>query len=76
MSMLIREFGLTVRRLREQRGWSQEQLAEEAQINRTYLGEIERASVVPSLIIIGKLAYALGHTPASLLLKCEQDGWL
>ena len=39
---LIQSFGITVRRLREERGWSQEQLAGHADLNRSYVGEIER----------------------------------
>ncbi len=71
MSPLVRQFGIVVRQLREQRGWSQERLAELADINRSYLGEIERAHAVPSLATVGKLAAALGQTPASLLANCE-----
>ena len=32
--MLIKQFGLAVRQLREGRGWSQERLAEAADLNR------------------------------------------
>lgn len=71
MTKLVQQFGLTVRHMREQRGWSQEQLAALADINRSYLGEIERASAVPSLATIGKLAAALEQTPATLLANCK-----
>jgi XRE family transcriptional regulator, regulator of sulfur utilization len=53
-------FGLTVRQLREARGWSQERLASRADLNRSYMGEIERAAVMPSLATAAKLASALG----------------
>ena len=36
--MLIVSFGMTVRRQREARGWSQEQLAGQADLNRSYVG--------------------------------------
>ena len=71
MSLLVQQFGLAVRQLREKRGWTQEELAEQADINRSYLGEIERASAVPSLATIGKLASALDLSPSSLLENCE-----
>lgn len=71
MSLLTKKFGIAVRQLRQQRGWSQEELAFQADINRTYLGEIERASAVPSLVTVGKLAAAFDKTPASLLANCE-----
>ncbi len=71
MNALVKQFGATVRQLREQRGWSQEELAAQANINRSYLGEIERARAIPSLAIIGKLAGALELSPASLLENCK-----
>jgi XRE family transcriptional regulator, regulator of sulfur utilization len=58
MSGLVREFGATVRHLRETRGWSQEQLAEHAGLNRSYVGEIERGSAIASIVTLDKLARA------------------
>jgi transcriptional regulator with XRE-family HTH domain len=60
-------FGATVRRLRENLGWTQEQLAEVAEMSATYIGFIERGENVPTLTIILKLADALGVTPAHLI---------
>lgn len=60
-------FGATVRRLRENLGWTQEQLAEVAEMSATYIGFIERGENVPTLTIILKLADALGVTPAQLI---------
>lgn len=65
---LVRGFGHTVRLLREARQWSQEQLAEQADLNRSYIGEIERGRVVASLMTIEKLASAFG-VPSSRLLE-------
>lgn len=59
--------GSNVRRLRQARGLSQEQLAFEAQIDLTYLGGIERAHRNPSLLVMVRLASALGATPAELV---------
>ncbi len=60
-------FGETVRRLREARTWTQEDLAEQAEMSVTYVGFIERGDNVPSLNIILKLADALRVTPAQLI---------
>ena len=69
--VVARRFGLAVRQLRLQRGWSQESLAARAELNRSYMGEIERADVMPSLATADKLARALGLTLASLLARAE-----
>jgi len=68
---LIFSFGATVRSLREGRGWSQELLAEKADLNRSFLGEVERGKVIPSLATAAKLAEALGFKLSSLLADCE-----
>jgi transcriptional regulator with XRE-family HTH domain len=60
-------FGASIRRLREGRGWTQEQLAERAEMSVTYLGFIERGENVPTLTIILKLADALSVSPGRLV---------
>ncbi len=60
-------FGATVRRLREQRGWTQEQLAERAAMNASYLGFVERGDNVPTLTIIVQLSEAFDLDPGVLL---------
>lgn len=67
-------FGQAVRSLREARGWSQERLANRADLNRSYMGEIERASVMPSLGTAAKLARALELPLSHLISRCEGDG--
>ena len=73
MNRLPDEFGSVVRQLRNELRWSQEVLAGRADINRSYLGEIERGAAVPSLVTIAKLARALNVRPSSLLERCERD---
>lgn len=64
-------FGQLIRRLREERGWSQEMLAEFATLNRSYVGDLERGAATPSLATIDKLASAFGITPSRLLSRLE-----
>ena len=67
-------FGQAVRQLREARGWSQECLASHAELNRSYMGEIERAAAMPSLAMAAKLAHALEVPLSQLISRCEADG--
>lgn len=56
-----------MRRLREQKGWSQEQYAFEAGIHRTYVSDIERGARNPTIAVVEKLAIPLNVTAAELL---------
>jgi XRE family transcriptional regulator, regulator of sulfur utilization len=67
MSAIVRDFGANVRRLRESHGWSQERLAGHAGLNRTYVGEIERGTVIASIVTVEKLARAFGVSLNDLL---------
>lgn len=60
-------FGATVRRLREERGWTQEELSHAAAMSVTYLGFLERGENVPTLPVIFRLALALDAPPIALL---------
>lgn len=62
----VRDFAERVRELRAARGWSQETLAEEADLHRTYIGGIERALRNVSLHNIAKLAHAFDVPIAEL----------
>ena len=59
--------GTNVKRLRQAKGLTQEQLAFEAKIDLTYVGGIERGRRNPSLLVIARIALALGTEPAILL---------
>jgi len=52
-------FGKNVRKLRQQRKLTQEQLAFEAEIDLTYVGGIERGKRNPSLLVMARIADAL-----------------
>ena len=60
-------FAANVVRLRRAKGLSQEALAYEAAVNRSYLARIETAQPYVGLEVIGKLAEALEIEPAELL---------
>jgi transcriptional regulator with XRE-family HTH domain len=59
--------GRNVRRFRLQRKLTQEQLAFEAEIDLTYVGGIERGKRNPSLLVMARIAKALGVHPTRLL---------
>lgn len=56
----LRRFGLNVARIREARGLSQDQVAEKADLDRTYISGIERGVRNPGVKTVVKLARALG----------------
>jgi transcriptional regulator with XRE-family HTH domain len=58
--------GKRVRSLRASKGWSQERLADEAGMHRTYAWGIERGARNPSLRHLANLAAALGVSLRSL----------
>src|SRR4051812_34140878 len=59
--------GRNVRRLRKQRGLTQEELAFEAEIDLTYVGGIERGQRNPSLMVMVRIAGALSVSLPKLL---------
>ena len=59
--------GYLIRRLRDAKGWSQEDYADRAGIHRTYVSDIERAARNPTITIVEKLAKPLKVTPSALL---------
>jgi len=61
------KFGERVRKLRKEKSLSQEQLAHNANLHRTYIGMIERAEKNITLINIEKIALALGVSVHELL---------
>lgn len=62
-----RQLGLNVQRIRKERGWSQEELAFESGLHRTYISGIERGARNPTVLVIEQLAGALKVTAARLL---------
>ena len=60
-------FAANLRRIRHERALSQDGLAYEAEISRSYLSQIEKGTFHVSLKVIGKLAEALKVEPAEFL---------
>ena len=56
-----------LRRLRHAKGLSQDELAYEAKISRSYLSQLEKGAFYASLKIVGKLAKVLSVEPAEML---------
>jgi len=71
-SNLRRILAQNLRRLRQERAISQEQLADAAGLHRTFVGSVERCERNISLDNIAKLADALGVSASSLLAKGER----
>jgi transcriptional regulator with XRE-family HTH domain len=58
--MDVRErVGLNLQRLRREKGLSQEELADRAQIHQTYLSGVERGRRNPTIIVLQRIAEAL-----------------
>ncbi|MCC6789728.1 MAG: helix-turn-helix transcriptional regulator [Hyphomonadaceae bacterium] len=53
--------------LRQAKGWSQEDLADEAGLHRTYVSGIERKVRNPTITVLERLAKALKLAPGRLL---------
>ncbi|MEG8052892.1 helix-turn-helix transcriptional regulator [Sphingomonas aerolata] len=64
---LVQLLGENVRRLRKERGLSQEELAFRAGMKRSYLSDLERGTRNPTVRAIGRLAIALDSNPTNLL---------
>ena len=62
----LKLFGQNVRRLRAERGFSQESFADHVGLHRTYVGDIERGLRNVALRNIVKIANALDASPSEL----------
>ncbi|NML06527.1 helix-turn-helix transcriptional regulator [Sphingomonas sp. G-3-2-10] len=67
---VVQLLGVNVRRYRRLRGMTQEALALEVEMERSYVSDLERGTRNPSVRALGRLAAALGGHPAQLLEVC------
>jgi transcriptional regulator with XRE-family HTH domain len=71
--MAIREvFARNLRKARHARGLSQEALAHEADVDRTYISALERGVYAATIDMVDKLAQVLEVEPAALLQRPER----
>ena len=56
------KIGANLRRAREAKGWSQEELAYECGVHRTYVGGVERAEYNITILTLRRMTRALGMT--------------
>ena len=66
---ITKAFGARVREVRHDRGLTQEQLAEAADLHPTFISNVERGYRVPSVPTLFKLARGLGVEPSDLIDK-------
>jgi transcriptional regulator with XRE-family HTH domain len=59
--------GRNVRAVRQARGMTQEQLAEESGFSQQYISDLERGRRNPTIVTLHDLAQALGSTPIELI---------
>lgn len=56
-----------LRRLRTEKGWSQEEYADRAGIHRTYVSDIERGARNPTITVVEKLAVPFGVSAGEMI---------
>jgi transcriptional regulator with XRE-family HTH domain len=61
-----------LRRIRRERGFSQESLAYEADVNRTYVSKLEKGATWVGLEVLVKLSRALQVEPADFLQRPQR----
>ena len=61
------QLGKRIRKLRSQRGWSQEEFADICVLNRSYMGRIERGELNLTLDSLQKVAKGLGLSVSALV---------
>jgi transcriptional regulator with XRE-family HTH domain len=67
-------FGKRLREIRHEKGLSQEALAHACELDRTYIGGVERGERNISLINIVRIARALEIDPLELMISLSEKG--
>lgn len=62
-------FAANLRRLRNERGWSQEELAHRVHLSREYISQLEAAKKAASITVIENAAKAFGIEPFQMLVS-------
>lgn len=71
-SPVCEAFGRNLRSIRKERGYSQERLAHDSEIDRSYLGKVERGQVNLTIEKLYKLAECLECSPKDLIPDLDQ----
>jgi transcriptional regulator with XRE-family HTH domain len=71
-NQVLAAFGSNVRKAREAKDFTQEQLAEKADLDQTYISGIERGLRNPSIVSVVRIAKALGSSVAELSKGIEK----
>lgn len=69
---ILKNFGLTVRRIRSQKGISQEAFADLCSLHRTYISDVELGKRNVSLENIERISMALGLSISELFKEVEK----
>jgi transcriptional regulator with XRE-family HTH domain len=69
---IIATVAANVRESRKVAGLSQEELALEAEVDRTYISQVERGKRNITIVVLARLARAMGTTASSLLTECKE----
>ncbi|HXW93976.1 MAG TPA: helix-turn-helix transcriptional regulator [Terriglobales bacterium] len=69
MQQIQRQLGDRIRKLRQKKGWSQEELAAISGLHRTYIGAVERGEKNLTISTIHTLAKTLDTTIAQLFRR-------
>lgn len=73
-SAIVGIVAANVRRARKGLNWSQEELAFEAGLDRTYISQVERGKRNMTIVVLARLATALHTTPERLIAAGSRKG--
>jgi transcriptional regulator with XRE-family HTH domain len=73
VAKLEKQIAALIRKRRQAAGMSQELLADEAGLHRTYISLLERGLRMPSMLVFQQLARGLGTTMTSLVQELERQ---
>ena len=73
MGTIGENIGGKIRKLREEKGWSQSDLAAEMGLTYKYISKLETGDRNPSRATVAKLAVVLGVEPQDLIFDAEDD---
>jgi transcriptional regulator with XRE-family HTH domain len=68
---ILEQLGMRIRYLRKRKGWSQEDLALEANVNKNYICDLEKGRRNPTLKLLEKISLAFNITISELTKGLE-----